>query len=191
MIKAIIFDYFDVLVRDDYWHKVSENAALSNDERGIEVLNIGVNDGSLSWAEFCAHVANRMGVTAKEVDAKYHELQLNKQVVLYAKELKERGYLIGLLSNAASEYLRPILRDSGLETLFDAISISTEIGAIKPSAEAYVLTAQLLHVEPGEAVMIDDAMRNVTGAKQAGLFAVQYRTFDQAKDELENLLSKS
>jgi HAD superfamily hydrolase (TIGR01509 family) len=189
MIKAIIFDYFDVLVRDDYWHQVNEKAELTGEHERIDTLNIGVNSGALSWAEFCNQVAELMGVTPNTVDDSYHQLKLNKLLVLYVKELKDRGYKVGLLSNAASEYLRPILRESGLDIIFDAIAISTEIDAIKPNINAYLEAAKQLGVSPGEAIMLDDAMRNVAGAETAGLQAVQYKTFEQAKADIENLLA--
>lgn len=190
MIKAIIFDYFDVLVRDDYWHQVSERAATDGFKGIVAELNVQVNDGTISWRQFCEIVGTKMGVSPDVVDENYHKLQLNKRLVMYAQGLKDAGYKIGLLSNAASEYLRPILQSSGLEHLFDAVGISTELGAIKPNERAFLKTTQMLGVEPAEAVMIDDASHNVAGAKNAGLQAVEYRTYEQAIAELENLLAK-
>lgn len=191
MIKAIIFDYFDVLVHDEYWHVVAERADASGNASQISQLNIDVNSGAISWQEFCEIIAKQMNVSAKFVDEKYHELQLNKRLVLYANELKARGYKVALLSNAASEYLRPILQNTGLEQLFDAVAISTEIGAIKPHPNAYMATVKILKVEPSEAVMIDDMQHNVDGAVAAGLVGIRYQNYEQAKQEIETLLAKT
>lgn len=191
MIKAIIFDYFDVLVRDEYWHQVNNHAEQHGNGDKMAQLNTDVNSGAISWQQFCTIIAKQMDITAAEVDEKYHSLKLNKQLVMYAHELKNRGYKIALLSNAAQEYLRPILSSSGLDALFDVVAISTEIGAVKPQADAYITVVNLLQVKPSEAVMIDDIQHNVDGAVAAGLAGVLYQNFAQIKQENEALLAKT
>jgi FMN phosphatase YigB (HAD superfamily) len=45
-----------------------------------------------------------------------------------------------------------------------------------------------LGVAPGEAVFVDDFAHNVEGARLAGLHAIHFRSTDQARAELEQLL---
>jgi HAD superfamily hydrolase (TIGR01509 family) len=61
---------------------------------------------------------------------------------------------------------------------------------MKPDPEIYIMTAEKLGVEPSECIFTDDSPRYCEAAEAVGMKAVHYRTLDQFKRELEQLLSQ-
>jgi HAD superfamily hydrolase (TIGR01509 family) len=56
-----------------------------------------------------------------------------------------------------------------LESLFDVVVLSSEVGMVKPHPEIYELVAERLGVASGECIMIDDLPTNTAGAEAAGM----------------------
>ena len=81
-------------------------------------------------------------------------------------------YRLGILSDAMPS-LYPLMRGYGILDLFDAVVISTHIGATKPDPRMYAAILDALGAETGDCLFIDDRIVNVEGAKRAGLNAVQ------------------
>ena len=77
-----------------------------------------------------------------------------------------------------------------LETqgIVDAVLLSGEIGAEKPSKEAFQAAADALDLPMRDCVMVDDSILNVRGAVEAGLVGVYYQQFDRAIVEITGLL---
>jgi HAD superfamily hydrolase (TIGR01509 family) len=67
--------------------------------------------------------------------------------------------------------------------LFDEIVLSVEIGRTKPDVQAYQAIAARLDQSPADCVMVDDLARYVTGAREAGMQAIQYISFEQFKQD--------
>ena len=69
--------------------------------------------------------------------------------------LRARGYRLGLISDCT--YLwRSVIQRVGLESLFDAITLSNEVGTTKPDPVMYLKTCQALGVQPEECVYVGD-----------------------------------
>lgn len=79
---------------------------------------------------------------------------------------------LGLLSDAMPS-LRALLRESGLEGRFEAVVISSEIGACKPSPKMYGEICARMNVAPEDCLFADDKVCNLTGATDFGMRAVQ------------------
>ncbi|HPA95535.1 MAG: HAD family hydrolase [Thermoanaerobaculia bacterium] len=83
--------------------------------------------------------------------------------------LRRRGFRLGLLTNSGSPFREPFA-DAGLDTLFDAVLFSCDLGAKKPAAAAYQAILERLGVAPEEALMIGDSLPNdVVAPAAAGL----------------------
>jgi HAD superfamily hydrolase (TIGR01509 family) len=61
---------------------------------------------------------------------------------------------------------------------------SSDIAATKPSPDAYSAACELLAVEPGGVLFIDDKAANVEGAGANGLNAIRYTTPGQLHHDL-------
>lgn len=87
--------------------------------------------------------------------------------------LKERGLLVGLITNNESVHQRAKIAKVGLEGLFDAVVISGEIGVAKPDPEIFTQACALLDVVPADAMHVgDNRYADAEGAVGAGLRGV-------------------
>ena len=91
------------------------------------------------------------------------------------KELRKRGYLVGMISNGVSQAQRLKLVNAGLADLVDSITVSGDIGIKKPDVRLFLHAAEKLGVKPGESMMVGDIFaRDVLGAYRAGMTPVWY-----------------
>jgi putative hydrolase of the HAD superfamily len=97
---------------------------------------------------------------------------------------RRAGLHTALLSNSWGDiYPRHLFPE-----LFDAVVISAEVGMRKPEQRIFLLAAELLGLEPGECVFIDDIAENVAAARAAGLVGVLHRTAGETAEQLTELL---
>ena len=123
------------------------------------------------------------------VDDVYKEIQnreLDQQLVNRIRELK-KTYKIGLLSNAGPHLLK-ILEQEGITELFDALTISYQVGATKPNRKIYLKAAEQLNCSPTECIFIDDKLENTAAAEKLGMQTIEYRDFKQMDEDLKELL---
>src|ERR1035437_4667220 len=102
-----------------------------------------------------------------------------------------RRYKTALLSNIGQQGLNLRFTSEELSRYFDAVIISGDVGIVKPDPGIYNHATKLLGVDPNECVFIDDLEIHCEGARNIGMYAIQYRDFLQAKQELEDLLISS
>jgi len=88
------------------------------------------------------------------------------------QSLKQNGVKMALASSTPIENIRLITGSLGIANCFQAIVTGHEVTEGKPSPEVFLLAAQRLGVEPGNCVVIEDAVAGVTAAKRAGMHCV-------------------
>jgi HAD superfamily hydrolase (TIGR01549 family) len=91
--------------------------------------------------------------------------------------LKERGYLLGVVSNRhyGGVPFHEDLRTMGLLDYFELrhMAISADLGIRKPNPDIFLHTLNSLNVSPEEAVMVGDSLRgDITGAKKLDILAI-------------------
>lgn len=188
-IQAIIFDCFGVLVTESWLSFKKEHfghdPALS--EKATKLLQ-QADGGMLSHEEFIAKIAVLAGIKSNTVKDYLDKNSPNEELFNYiSKELKIQ-YKIGMLSNAAADWLAELFSKEQL-ALFDAIALSFTSGMTKPNEGAYLNIAKKLGVDPNVCVFVDDQKRHCAGARDAGMQAILYEDFEQMKRELTQLLS--
>lgn len=103
--------------------------------------------------------------------------RLFDDVQLTLQTLKQRGFLLGVVSNRFWGG-RPFLADVHKLGLFDyfppaAIAISADLGIRKPNPDMFRHTLRELNTTPEESVMVGDSLyADVAGAKKLGMLAV-------------------
>jgi putative hydrolase of the HAD superfamily len=86
--------------------------------------------------------------------------------------LQARGLRLGVLSNFDAR-LYDVLDDLRLRAYFDAIYVSTEVGAAKPDAEIFTTALRDNKLAPAQAMHVGDRWQeDVEGARAAGWRAV-------------------
>ena len=77
---------------------------------------------------------------------------------------------------------------AGCRAAFDLVVLGPALGVRKPDPEIYRRVAARIGVPVAECVVVDDADRNVRGARAAGAVVVHHRSVDATVEELEILL---
>lgn len=89
------------------------------------------------------------------------------------RTLREAGLRLAAVTNAAGRYQRGKLQAVGLESAFDTVVISAEVGAAKPDPVIFHTACTALGVRPEHAVHVGDRLDlDARGAQAAGLHGV-------------------
>jgi putative hydrolase of the HAD superfamily len=189
VIKAIIFDCFGVLTTqglDAYYEEYLKHSP----EKMTEAKNLigQLNIGHLEHDEFIEKISILSGVAERSTRDYLENNKPNKPLLEYTRAELKGEYKIGMLSNAQSGWVQKLLPKEDLQ-LFDAIVLSGDIGVAKPNLKAYQTIANKLSVEPEECIFIDDLTHYCEAAKEAGMQAIWYQSFEQFRKDIEALLA--
>lgn len=187
-IRAIIFDCFGVLTVDA--QKAYEKRLAGDKQlQQFHYLNHMRDKGMLSRDEYFQEVSQLTGQTPGEVREHFlSSHQLNEPLIDYIQtELKGR-YKIGMLSNIGRGWIHSFFGQELLDTLFDAVVLSSEEGMTKPHPAIYERIAAKLDVEPEECLMIDDIQRNCDGAENVGMSAVLFQETSKVMRDVQKRL---
>jgi epoxide hydrolase-like predicted phosphatase len=197
-IRAVFIDLGGVIVRTEYQaprQHLAERLGMEYEELVKKVFESETSRqasiGQISEDEHWAAVIHSLHLPESQTQA-VREAFFAGDIVDYAlldflRGLR-RSCKVGLISNAWSG-LRPWIVSRGFEDAFDAMTISAEIGVMKPDARIFQIALEKLGVSPSESVFLDDFPENVTGARAVGMQAIHFIQLEQALEELKNLLS--
>ena len=76
---------------------------------------------------------------------------------------------MALASSAPIENIRLVIAALGINDYFQSIICDKDVTEGKPNPQVFLLAAERLGVEPGDCVVIEDAVAGVTAAKRAGM----------------------
>lgn len=85
--------------------------------------------------------------------------------------LQASGVKIGCVTNKASEFTLPILKDLGISHYFETILCGDQVERKKPDPQPLLMSAEKLGVSPAASMMLGDSMSDVKAARAAG-FAI-------------------
>lgn len=90
------------------------------------------------------------------------------------RDLKQRGYLVGLISNASDdENVQNLIDKGGLRPYLDMVVSSASYGFGKPGKEIFQFALAELGIHPSEAVMVGDTLRaDILGANRMGMKSI-------------------
>jgi putative hydrolase of the HAD superfamily len=97
----------------------------------------------------------------------------------------------GLISNAWSNARDVFTRQFGVADAFDVMIISAEEGVMKPDPRIYQAALDRLGVAASESIFVDDMPENVRGAQALGIHGIHFQSSEQARREIERLLSRA
>jgi putative hydrolase of the HAD superfamily len=137
------------------------------------------------FIRYIRHIIERMGGTGPAVGAcaeeiyrewaACHHFALYDDVLPALQALRQRGLLLGLISNTHRS-LDAFRSHFELDGLIACAVASSEHGYNKPHPSIFQTALRLLSVEPGEAVMVGDNYRHdIEGARTVGMHGVLLR----------------
>ena len=82
--------------------------------------------------------------------------------------LKSQGYKLGCVTNKASQFTIPLLKDLGVHDYFANIVCGDTLPEKKPHPMPLLHSAEVLGVKPENALMVGDSVSDVKAARAAG-----------------------
>ena len=162
--KGILFDLDGVLVHTDElhyraWKKMADshgiffNKNINNQLRGVsrmESLDIILRN----------YHGPSLSMTPDDVTAEVRET---------LSALKAAGIRVAVASS--SKNTKFILKQVGLDDVFDAVSDGTNIKKSKPDPEVFLKAAEYIALKPQDCLVVEDAVAGIEAAKRGGMKA--------------------
>jgi putative hydrolase of the HAD superfamily len=136
-------------------------------------------------AEQLRHLDGRPVVPDGLLARMFGATALDEVMLELIRSLKRSGLKTALLSNSWGNggYPRHLFPD-----LFDVVVISSEVGMRKPEERIFRHTAELLGLEPGECVFLDDIEANIAAAQALGIVCLRHEEAARSVAWLRDLL---
>lgn len=192
MIKAVLFDFDETLqdrteafehymdaFLDDFCPQISENERI---KRKNDMRDTG-NGGYVNRVEWCKLLCRMWqwndAPPVEELAFHYDKTFGDHNVIFpnskkLLKELKAKGYIVGVITNGPSMLQNHKMDESGLRPYCDIVVVSGDLGIHKPDPQLFVYTAEKLGLNTDECVYVGDhPVNDIQGALQAGMKAIR------------------
>lgn len=195
-LRHVLFDADGVLQHiPDGWYAAVERYLGDRTrefllETWSEELPMLVGDGD--YLPVLAAGLERYGVTEPAEDV-YRAIWFDALEVVDAsfdlvRALRASGYGVHLGTNQESRRVPFMRRTLGYDAEFDTSWYSCELGLAKPDPRFFHEAAARIGADPGEVLFVDDTVRNVEGARAAGMVGVHWDV-SRGHDELVRVLA--
>jgi len=187
MVRACLVDVYDTIVYSQFDGRLRALAASAgidpDDWLAAWMTTRAERDvGTLTIAGSIARTLRACGIepeprlvddlVSKDAELLREQVRVFGDSVPFLTGLRAGGVRIALVSNCG-DTTRQLLDYLGIIPLADAVVLSCEIGAMKPSPEIYHTALDDLGVAAADAVMIDDQPSFCAGAEAVGVRAIQ------------------
>lgn len=146
-------------------------------------------DRGRSWADaeallIAEHPAHEANIRAFR--SRWHRMVPHAYAdsVAIMEGLIERGWDVTMLTNFAADTLREARERFAFLRRPRGVTVSGEVGVIKPDPEIYRIHAEAFGLKPAATLFIDDSPANVAGAKAAGWQAVLFEGAEGLRRDL-------
>jgi putative hydrolase of the HAD superfamily len=164
----------DVVFDLKYWDKLDSNSITE-----FEVKN----DFALRLPEDLCEIACQV------FDGWIENLTPIKGMCELISDLKKQNKKLYLLSNISVRFANDYVNTEWIKnvfSLFDGLVFSATTEFVKPDKDMFEYVLNKFNLKPEECLFIDDASRNIAGAKQAG---IEGYLFDGDSEKLREFLS--
>jgi putative hydrolase of the HAD superfamily len=142
--------------------------------------------GLMTSREFYASVCRIASLTMPEREfvGAWTDIFTPKPATLELVKLLKKRYRLGLLSNTNEWHFEFGIKPVGIFPLFDAVTLSFEVRAMKPDRRIYDDMLAKLNLPAGACVYIDDIAENVDAAAALGMRGIRYTTHEKLIEDL-------
>jgi putative hydrolase of the HAD superfamily len=196
LIRGVIFDFGNVICSFD----VEKFLAKLHGWSGLDVetlrdrvygsrLHSRYERGEISSKEFHREVIRRIGVDVpvEELAEGFCDIFTPLESTQGLIRTLKGKYRLGLLSNTNEWHFLRRIRKVPVFPLFDAVTLSFEVGALKPEPEIYLDALRKLSLPPEACVFIDDIGKYADGAAVLGIRGIRYTGHAELLRELSGL----
>ena len=194
MITTIIFDLSEVylgglkgietLLNTKYGTKLKKSSLFKMNE--TNKLFHGEISESAYWLAIIKEFKLEIGVSKLKATIRenFREINGTREIIV---ELKEKGFIMGLLSTHAREWIEYCESHFNLHKLFDFLLYSFNINICKPRKEPYEILLRRLNTTPSECIFIDDSAINLSTAEDLGMITLKFKNAKKLKRDLKTL----
>ena len=194
MIRAVIFDFGNVICRFDirlFLQRVSDFtgtsiSTLTDILHQSSDLGRQYETGLITTDQFYNTLSGQYGYSVP-MDAfvrAYTDIFTPIPSTLELIRHLKPHYKLGLLSNTNELHFVHAIQKVDVFPLFDAVTVSFQVKAMKPADAIYQDSLARLHMAAGECVYIDDVKENVGAAAHLGMHAIQFTTPEDLRAQL-------
>lgn len=197
MIQAVIYDFGNVLYSFrvvTFFEQLARRSTCTVDQLmglmpEISHLAIEYESGRMTSQEFFRDFTAlaRISVTEQEFITSYTTIFTPIDGTIDAIRRLKGRYRLGLLSNTNEWHFIHSIRPIGVFPLFDAVTLSYEVGAMKPAAVIYQDMLNKIRVPADACVYFDDIQENVDAGARAGMHARLFTTAEAMRADLAAL----
>jgi putative hydrolase of the HAD superfamily len=192
MIKAVLFDFDETLqdrteafegYMDAFLNKFCSNISDTEKERRKVDMRITGKGGYVNREEWYAHLCeiwDWKDAPSPQKLANHYDRTFGDHNVIFPnsepllKELKARGYLVGVVTNGPSYLQNHKMDRSGLRQYCDIVVVSGDVGIHKPNKALFKYTADKLGLTCDECIYVGDhPVNDIEGALEAGMHAIR------------------
>ena len=196
-IRSVFFDLGGVILRTEFQsprERLAERVGLTYEDLVKIVFESRSSQdasiGKISEDEHWKVVTRALHRPLKEREAIQKEFFagdiIDRELIAFIRSLRPR-YGTGLISNAW-DGLRAYMEREKLADAFDVLTISAEVGVMKPEAAIFQYALEQLEVKPKEAVFVDDFIENIAGCEAVGMRGIHFKSLEQTLKELKSIL---
>lgn len=195
--KAFLFDLGGVYFEDgtDKFLKILSNKTYKSYQELYPIFREGKSieyrENKISGNEFFNWAAKTLNVNIKAEELnnlwvrQYTEIPGVKDAVI---KLKNKGYIVAVLSDNVPERVDYLQRKYNFLKLFDDAVFSYDVNLTKSSTEIFKLALSRIDVEPEAAIFIDDRNKNFIAADKVGIKTILFTSVKQLRSDLRQFI---
>lgn len=204
MLKGLIFDLGGVLVEWNnavtycYIEKnygIDFNTSKTELEKKLPFVQMGRLGERVWLEEFFTSQGIEPNENYNEIwDNTFKDAKINAHVLKIVRKLKNRGFMIALLSNTEPSRAANLRKREFID-YFDAVVLSCEVGTRKASSlkydgpkgvDIFKLTVDEMGLIPEECLFIDDTVECIEDARESGITGILFTNSKRLKSDLRN-----
>lgn len=192
MIKAVFFDYDGVLTTDKTGSLTTCRylaGATGIDLAAVKAafsrhnadLTLGRTTHRQAWGEICQSLGQELDIGL--LREAFESTPLNAGMLALARKLK-RSNIVGIITDNKKDRIDHLRQHQGLDSMFEPIVVSAEIGADKKGDAIFLHALRLAGVRAEEAVFIDNSRDNLVAPAALGIKAIFH---DDERNDIDAL----
>ena len=197
--RAVFFDFGGVIQRTEYQaprQQLAQRFGMEYEDIDKLVFNspsaVKATVGEVSEKDHWKAIAQRLKIKGDEIEKVEAEFfagdMVDLSILQYLQSLRPR-YKVGMISNAWSGMREYLVRQK-IDSAFDTLTISAEVGEAKPDAKIYLLALEQAQVKASEAVFVDDVAKNIEACEKVGMKGILFKDPNESMKQLKKLLKE-
>jgi HAD superfamily hydrolase (TIGR01509 family) len=197
MIKAVIFDMDGVIIDSEPLHAIADNQILK--DSGITAPD-GYFDRFAGWTNQSMWDEIMKDYKLPISLEKISELQLPLKIKLLREgdyspipgiiELMETiqglNLPMAIASSSPVQFIEAVIEKLGLRKYIRYWLSGEDVINSKPAPDIFLKVAEVLNVDPGECLVIEDSASGVAAAKRAGMKCIGYQNINSGNQDLSD-----